>query len=76
MRVRPENLYQVFAYVENLTATGEHQGVEGILLYPTVNRSLDLRYSLLGRRISVRTIDLNQSWQGIHKSLVELVQTS
>ena len=46
---------------------------EGMLLYPTVNKTLTASYTDKGRVISIRTIKLDQSWQGIHDDLVALV---
>lgn len=68
------NLYQLNAYLKNLEQRGGvDEDVEGILLYPVVNKELNLRYSLLGHKVTIATINLNQPWQGIHADLMELV---
>ena len=38
-----------------------------------MNKTLTASYTDKGRVISIRTIKLNQSWQGIHDDLVALV---
>lgn len=68
------NLYQLFAYLKNLTimqANGRE--VEGVLLYPTVSKSLDLEYRVQGHRVRVATLDLNTEWKQIRERLLGLL---
>jgi len=53
----------------------ENEGriVEGMLLYPTVGTSLDLKYRLQGHSIRIATVDLNSDWKSIHNRLLELI---
>jgi hypothetical protein len=45
-----------------------------MLLYPATDSPLSASYAdPKGRRISIRTINLNQPWQGIHRDLLALV---
>ena len=44
-----------------------------MLLYPTVDLPLTASYTEKGRKISIRTINLNQRWQSIHNDLLALV---
>jgi 5-methylcytosine-specific restriction enzyme subunit McrC len=72
--IHSANLYQLHAYLTNTDAEeGVQSGCEGILLYPTVERELDLQYEIKGHKISIRTINLNQEWQDIHRSLLRMV---
>jgi 5-methylcytosine-specific restriction enzyme subunit McrC len=72
--IRSEHLYQIFAYLKNLEPRGgADQLAEGILLYPTVTRSLDLHYTIQGHEIRVCTIDLSQNWQAIRYDLLQLL---
>jgi 5-methylcytosine-specific restriction enzyme subunit McrC len=72
--IHSENLYQLFAYLENLKPTDELDNhCEGILLYPTTDQELDLTYKIKGHPVSIRTINLNQDWNHIHDSLLKLV---
>jgi 5-methylcytosine-specific restriction enzyme subunit McrC len=69
------NLYQLFAYLKNLEARGgPDTQAEGILVYPWVDRALDLRYCIQGHKLSVRTLDLAASWPEIHRGLMNLVE--
>lgn len=68
------NLYQLHAYLSNVvTEANKQPKCEGILLYPTVEKELDLKYEIKGHRVGIRTINLNKDWQSIHKSLLEII---
>lgn len=64
----------MFAYLKN-TNTGHHGAgrLEGILLYPVVGQSLDLRYRLHGHPIRVATVGLNVPWPEIRQRLLGLI---
>lgn len=70
--VHSGNLYQLFTYLKNLQI-GEHRQVEGILLYPTVGKSLNLQYRIQGHSIRVVTVDLDADWRTIHERLLGLI---
>lgn len=75
-RLRSNNLYQLFAYLNNVALSSEHPGnahCSGILLYPTVHESIDETYRLANHTIRIYTLNLNQHWQGIRKDLLELL---
>lgn len=73
-KVRSAHLYQILAYVDNLAAhCGHRPPHEGMLLYPVVNEAFAFNYVLNGHRISVRSLDLDQPWERIHRDLLELV---
>jgi len=44
-----------------------------MLLYPTVDSPFSRDYMDKQHKIKIRTINLNQDWQGIHKDLLALV---
>jgi 5-methylcytosine-specific restriction enzyme subunit McrC len=68
------HLYQLFAYLSNLAARAKPgQRLEGMLLYPTVDRELDLRYVLHGHPVRVATVDLNRPWVDIRMRMLELI---
>lgn len=69
------NIYQLFAYLKNFQINDQRQ-IEGVLLYPTVGTSLSLKYKIQGHKMSIVTLDLNTSWQEIHKQLHELLSFS
>jgi 5-methylcytosine-specific restriction enzyme subunit McrC len=73
-KARSGHLYQLFAYLRN----GERRGgpwvaSDGILLYPSVGREIDLRYDIQGHRVRLCTVNLDQPWQGIDERLLELI---
>lgn len=71
-KLRSEHLYQINAYMDNLE--GEWADTcQMMLLYPTVDLPFSANYSHTGHKISIRTINLNQPWQGIHHDLLALV---
>lgn len=72
--VRSDHLYQLFAYIKNAAGNEDPQHYDGILLYPTVNgESIDLQYVIHGHKMSVRSINLNQEWRGIHRDLLGIL---
>lgn len=72
--VRSDHLYQMFAYLRHMREnTPTSASVEGVVVYPTVNRALDLQYFLDGHRFSIRTLNLDQDWHGIHSDALALL---
>lgn len=71
--VHSQHLYQVFAYMKNVEAEEGWEECEGMLLYPTVNEPLRLSYDFRGHRLLVATINLNQSWRGIHRDMLGMI---
>lgn len=75
-RVRSSHLYQLYAYLNayDRRGAGERQ-IEGMLLYPAVDRRLRLEYEIDGFRVQVCTVDLAQQWRDIEGELMELVES-
>ncbi|MHA6482856.1 5-methylcytosine-specific restriction endonuclease system specificity protein McrC [Paenibacillus sp. strain BS8-2] len=73
--IHSNNMYQMFAYVKNrdVQRTGK---VSGLLLYAKTNEEIvpDYVYSLGGNSIHVRTLDLNQDFDGIKTQLHRIVE--
>lgn len=75
-KLRSGNLYQIFSYLKNIEVLGGvNKNCEGILLYPTVDKELDLRYKIAGHKLSIKTINLNQDWRNIHNDLLGVIGT-
>lgn len=73
-KLRSEHLYQINAYLNNLPPGRLTDACEIMLLYPTVDTPLSASFlDDKRRRISIRTINLNQDWQLIHADLLALV---
>jgi 5-methylcytosine-specific restriction enzyme subunit McrC len=74
---KSENLYQLFAYLQNAeTKGGGFEKAEGVLLYPITEPTLDKeigRFEIRGHRMRVCTVDLNQEWDRIEGDLLSLV---
>jgi 5-methylcytosine-specific restriction enzyme subunit McrC len=68
------NLYQLFTYVKNAEAQGGSAiNCEGILIYPTVRKELDVTNSIDNHKISIKTINLNQGWRNISNDLMKII---
>jgi 5-methylcytosine-specific restriction enzyme subunit McrC len=72
-KLRSGHLYQIFAYIENRAARDGAVAHEGMLLYPVVDDAFAFDYRLKGHRVTIRSIDLNQPWEGIRGDLLRLV---
>lgn len=72
-RLHSSHLYQLNAYLQNKAEHAGWEAVEGILLYPAVNHRTSVRMTLLGFRMRVVSIDLDRSWQEIHRDLHSLL---
>ena len=73
LKVRSSHLYQLFAYLMNLSAKHGGRRMEGVLLYPCVGQAVDLPFEMHGHAVRVRTLDLNQPWRGIEADLMILL---
>ena len=75
-KLRSEHLYQLCSYLRNLehNAAAPDRIAEGILLYPTVGRVLDVAYRLHGHWVRIRTLDLNLPWTAIENQMLELIE--
>ena len=70
-RIRSGHLYQLFAYLRNLSAeSGGAVRVRGMLLYPAVDNPLDSRFEIHGHEVSIMTVDLDQDWNHIRGRLL------
>lgn len=67
------NLYQIFTYVKNKTATTDCD-VSGMLLYAKTDEDVypNNEYMMSGNRISVRTLNLDQDFIDISATLDEI----
>ena len=72
-KVISDHLYQLLAYVQNRNAQFADPRHEGILLYPVVHQAFAFEYVLMGCRLGVRSIDLNQPWPEIRRDLLAVL---
>ncbi len=68
-RLHAVHLYQLNAYLQNKSRIPGWERVEGVLLYPAVEHSLDLSLNLLGHSVRIVSIDLDQQWHVIEQQL-------
>jgi len=68
-KIHSQNLYQIFAYLKNQ----EDELAEGVLIYPTVQKSLSLAYTHEGHTIRIETLNLNQDWRRIKGDLLRII---
>jgi 5-methylcytosine-specific restriction enzyme subunit McrC len=68
-KIHSQNLYQIFAYLKNQ----EDELAEGILIYPTIQKSLSLAYTHEGHTIRIETLNLNQDWRGVKADLLGII---
>jgi 5-methylcytosine-specific restriction enzyme subunit McrC len=69
-KIHSQHLYQLFAYLKNQ----EDELAEGILIYPTVQKSLSLAYTHEGHTIRIETLNLNQDWRGVKADLLGIIR--
>jgi 5-methylcytosine-specific restriction enzyme subunit McrC len=58
------NIYQIQAYMRAMERTKGGE-TEGLLVYPTTSRTLELDYRIDDRMLRVRTVDLSAPWPDI-----------
>ena len=74
-KINSANLYQIFAYVKNFSASTSKK-VSGMLLYARTDAELqpDVTYRMSGNKISVKTLDLNKNFSEIERQLKNVVE--
>lgn len=65
------NLYQILTYVNNTSYSGK---VSGMLLYPTTEKELDLKFKIIGKIVKVKTLNLAEDWEKISERLLNIVE--
>ncbi|MBV7271649.1 5-methylcytosine-specific restriction endonuclease system specificity protein McrC [Clostridiaceae bacterium UIB06] len=65
-----DNLYQILAYLNNSNYLGT---VSGILLYPTTEQELNIKYKINDKIIKVKTLNLSADWEEIYKRLINII---
>lgn len=68
-----DHLYQIYAYLKSQEERSvHHRTTEGVLLYPTVQQSLQEKVKIQGHNIHWITLDLSQPWEVVEKDLLSL----
>jgi 5-methylcytosine-specific restriction enzyme subunit McrC len=71
-KIDSSHIYQIYSYLENVKLK-DKQKLEGILLYPTIDEEYNLSALYNGHQISIKTINLNQEWNLIHRDLLNVI---
>jgi 5-methylcytosine-specific restriction enzyme subunit McrC len=68
--IQAAHLYQIFSYVKNKAAQSTNE-VSGLLLYAKTDEETfpDSCCTIIGNKISVKTLDLNQDFRSIQEQL-------
>jgi 5-methylcytosine-specific restriction enzyme subunit McrC len=74
-KVHSNNMYQLFAYLQNLSSSDSQRESEGILVYPQIDKELSLEFKLHGKRIRICTVNLNSTPNEITSRLLNLIET-
>jgi 5-methylcytosine-specific restriction endonuclease McrBC regulatory subunit McrC len=77
MTVRPEHMYQMFAYMANLRLSERADSeIEGVLVYPNVNeKGFHLHWNVHGMPLRVTSLDLAEKWPVLKGSLLSLLSS-
>ena len=67
-------LYQFLTYMRHLQSSYSAKP-DGMLLYAKAGQDYAMDYEIAGDRVMVRTLDLNQEWEKIHRDLLALVHS-
>lgn len=74
-KIKSDHLYQLYAYLINSEKQDPlHIKTEGVLIYPVVDKTLDLSFDMRGHKLRVYTLNLNRDWQNIKSDLLSLIQ--
>lgn len=74
-KIRSGHLYQIFAYVKNMSASVE-DAVSGMLLYAKTDEETipDVDYKIGGSNIMIKTLDLDCDFSSIRSKLDSIVE--
>ncbi|MBN1634779.1 MAG: hypothetical protein JW917_11490 [Ignavibacteria bacterium] len=69
------NMYQIYSYLSNLESRGgKNANCEGILLYPTVDKELNMSFRHKNHKIMFKTVNLSQDWRMIEDRLKSIIK--
>jgi len=72
-KLNTTHLYQLFSYMMNVPERDYQKRRTGILLYPTIDQTLNLSYKIHGHRVLIRSVNLAQEWPIIEKELLAII---
>ena len=69
-KLRSDHLFQILNYLDHVPTDRPKTGV---LLYAQSGDPLDVRFEIAGHRLMVRSVDLAQDWQSIHRDVLAVL---
>jgi len=73
-KIKSPNLYQLFSYLLNQQSeNSKTQSTTGVLIYPSIEKEYNLKYTYEGHNIFIKTVNLNLNWTLIDKRLKEIL---
>lgn len=73
-KIKSPNLYQLFSYLLNQrTESSKTKNTTGVLIYPSIEKEYNLKYSYESHNIFIKTVNLNTNWILIDKRLKEIL---
>ena len=70
-KINSNNLYQIYSYINNSDFYGQ---IKGILLYPQIYEKIDVDYIIRDKKISIKTVNLDDDWVNIEERLIALIE--
>lgn len=74
-RVHRTHLNQMYVYIQNFARHPDYQNltIEGMLLYPEIDKQLRWEKRIHGNRVRFYTVNLNQPWMTIQDELLSFI---
>lgn len=66
------HLYQLFAYLKNLEIK-DQSVLSGMIIYPENSEKIDATYNMQGHKVSIKTINLDETPQKISASMIAIL---
>ena len=71
-KFKTQNMYQLYSYLSNVENKKEKK-LTGMLIYPQVNTNIDFSGKQGKYEWRIKTVNLNENWENIHKRLLEII---
>jgi 5-methylcytosine-specific restriction enzyme subunit McrC len=71
--VHSAHLYQLFAYLRHVDATGPARPARGMLIYPRTTKTVRIDVTLFEHPVTVATVNLAQGWEQVREDLLSLL---
>lgn len=70
-KIHSNNLYQIYSYINNSKFNGD---IRGMLLYPQINETINANYIVSGKKIMIKTVNLDDEWEVIEERLLSIIK--